>query len=151
MKRPIRRPTEQPDPMNALIDVVFLLLIFFVCASTGSIADQLLPAELEGDSAEVKTEKDPPPSSEWDRPILKVRLQPSEDGRTQALLNGQALADSAELALRLTTLAQLAPDSTVVLNIHDAVKVSEFIQVYDLCQRLKFANISFAVQGRSEP
>ena len=38
--------------MTPLIDVVFLLLIFFVCASTGQIRESLLPTELSGGSIE---------------------------------------------------------------------------------------------------
>ena len=44
--------------MTPMIDVVFLLLVFFVCASIGQAPEVLLPAELSVGSTEVNV----PPS-----------------------------------------------------------------------------------------
>ena len=40
--------------MTPMIDVVFLLLIFFVCASVGQTADSLLPTELAAGGVAAK-------------------------------------------------------------------------------------------------
>ena len=51
------RPAEPDygDPMTPMIDVVFLLLVFFICASAGAMSEKLLPAELTGASATAAT------------------------------------------------------------------------------------------------
>ncbi|MFN5899991.1 MAG: ExbD/TolR family protein, partial [Planctomyces sp.] len=53
----------------------------------------------------------------------------------------------AMLQQRLSRLAAADPESRIVLSVHDEVPVQQFISVYDLCQSLKFQNISFAVAG----
>lgn len=147
MKRPVRRRLEPVDPMNALIDVVFLLLVFFVCAATGSIADQILPADLQGNATEPIQPVEPQPMERWEHPILRIRLQPGAGNQLDVLLNDQPQGDAEQLRSALTLLARIDPASTVVLSIHDDVKVSRFIEIYDLCQQLQFEKISFAVAG----
>jgi biopolymer transport protein ExbD len=152
MKRPVRRKPEPVDSMNALIDVVFLLLVFFVCAATGSIADQILPADLQGDATEAVQPVEPQTVQRWEHPILRIRLQPAAGDQLEILLNDQPQSDTEQLRSALTQLAQLDPASTVVLSIHDDVNVGRFIAIYDLCQQLQFENISFAISagGRSQ-
>ena len=48
-------------------------------------------------------------------------------------------------------LAAADVESKIILNIQDDIQVQQFIHVYDLCQSLKFQNISFAVAAQDEP
>ncbi|HCK54980.1 MAG TPA: hypothetical protein DIC23_17315, partial [Planctomycetaceae bacterium] len=47
------RQRDDSQAMTPLIDVVFLLLIFFVCASTDQVRESLLPTELSGGAIEA--------------------------------------------------------------------------------------------------
>lgn len=135
--------TADSDTMTPMIDVVFLLLVFFICASVGGTADQLLPAELRGteSSPDIAVPQEEP---KWDHPAIQIRIEPGAEGM-HILLDDQPLAGPEILTERLTQLAAVDPDSRIILNIHDEVQVQQFISVYDLCQSLKFQNISFAV------
>jgi biopolymer transport protein ExbD len=132
------------DTMTPMIDVVFLLLVFFICASVGGTADQLLPAELKGSSGSTEVVQPEKPPEEWEHPAIQIRLEPGENG-ISVLLDEQLLSGTDMLTDRLTRLAAVDPESRIILNIHDDVQVQQFISVYDLCQTLKFQNISFAV------
>ena len=149
-----RRPhaeDEEADPMTSMIDVVFLLLVFFICASIGGVADRLLPASLQGNTQPAT---EPAASdSEWQHPPIFIRLQPgaadAQDPATgpEVLLDGAPLTGLPELRERLTALAAVDLSAPVVLSIHDDIQVQHFVGVYDLCQRLKLEKISFAVSN----
>lgn len=135
--------------MTSMIDVVFLLLVFFICASIGGVADRLLPASLQGNT---QPEVAPDTSdSEWQHPPILIRLQPGDAGAEDpaaapvVLLDGAPLTGLPELRERLTALAAVDLSAPVVLSIHDDIEVRHFVGVYDLCQRLKLDRISFAV------
>jgi biopolymer transport protein ExbD len=130
--------------MTPMIDVVFLLLVFFICASVGGTADHLLPAELKGTSGPADVVKPETEPEEWNHPAIQVRLEPNANG-IDIRLDEQLLSGTEMLTDRLTRLAAVDPESRIILNIHDDVHVQQFISVYDLCQNLKFQNISFAV------
>jgi biopolymer transport protein ExbD len=130
--------------MTPMIDVVFLLLVFFICASVGGTADHLLPAVLKGSSEPAEIVKPADEPDDWEHPAIHIRIVPDDVGM-QILLNEQKLADTDALTDRLTRLAAVDPDSRIILDIHDEIQVQQFVSVYDLCQSLKFQNISFAV------
>ncbi len=151
MRLPIRSRSveDDADPMTSMIDVVFLLLVFFICASIGSVADRLLPANLQGTTTAAPESTDA--AERWEHPPIQIRLQPADDAGSepqaspQVLLNGQPLQNLPELHSRLTQLAAIDPSAPVVLSIHDDIRVQDFVSIYDLCQRLKLERISFAV------
>ena len=132
------------DTMTPMIDVVFLLLVFFICASVGGTADHLLPAELKGASGSTEVLQPEESPEEWNHPAIQIRLEPGEN-EIRVLLDEQLLTGTEMLTDRLTRLAAVDLESRIILNIHDDVQVQQFISVYDLCQGLKFQNISFAV------
>lgn len=151
MKLPRRynRDHDDGDPMTPMIDVVFLLLVFFICASVGTVADQLLPAELNGTTASATAEQSEQNPEKWEHPVIQIRLQPGTTGMA-ILMDQQELPGLDALTDRLTRLAAVDPGSRLVLNIHDDIEVQKFISIYDLCQRLRFRNISFAVKSAQQ-
>jgi len=138
-----RKELQDGDPMTPMIDVVFLLLVFFICASIGGTADQLLPAELNGSTAAAETAPVEEPAV-WNHPAIQIRIEPGANGPA-VLLDNQLLEGVEVLTQRLNQLAAIDSESRIILNIHDEIQVQQFISVYDLCQSLKFQNISFAV------
>ena len=141
-----RRTPLDNESMTPMIDVVFLLLVFFVCASVGQKPDLLLPADLADGSTE--TEIQLPPSDPDELPPQKVQidLTRNTDGRLLIDLNQGRLSGAQELRQRLQTLAELDPRSQIILNAADEVSNQQWIAVYDLCQSLAFDSISFAVR-----
>lgn len=132
--------------MTPMIDVVFLLLIFFVCASVGQIRESVLGTELQGSS-----EFSPVPRDK--EPLLgevRVRLVRGDGGGTEAELNGNRIADLADLGQTLRALAEAAQEIPVVLDIAPDIPLGDVVHVYDTCRAAQFRNVQFAV-GPNRP
>jgi len=142
-----RGPALEGEAMTPMIDVVFLLLVFFVCASVGQIPDALLPAELNEGS--TSTEVEIPAPDVLDEPEhqeVRIKLRPgAQQGSVIIELNQARVPTAAELSSRLIQLAEIAPETRIILDIHDDASVQQFISIYDLCQALGFEDVSFAV------
>jgi len=129
--------------MTPMIDVVFLLLIFFVCASTGQIRESSLPTPLAAGSVEAVDPIESPALMDdvW------VRLNRSgegEDAVTMAEVNNQLYNDWEHLRGVLHELAIIAPEVPVILDIEHGVPVGDFVDIYDTCRSAGFENIQFA-------
>ena len=147
--RPRRFDSFDGDTMTPMIDVVFLLLVFFICASVGSTADKLLPAELNGDSSSSMEAVASAEPETWEHPPVQIRIEPSVAGNNPiaVFLDEEPLPGINILSQRLTLLGTADPSTRIILNVNDDVEVQQFILIYDLCQKLKFENVSFAVRG----
>jgi len=149
--RPVRNNSIDGDTMTPMIDVVFLLLVFFICASVGSTADKLLPAELNGNSTSSIEALAPVEQEKWEHPPVQIRIEPStaENNPIAVFLDEEPLPGIEVLSQRLTLLGSADPSIRIILNVNDDVEVQQFILIYDLCQKLKFENVSFAVRGKN--
>ncbi len=127
--------------MTPLIDVVFLLLIFFVCASVGQIPESLLPSEIAagGLDADTVIERETPFDEVW------LHLIRTEDKRTHIELNNRRIEQFAELQAILGELSQDVPEIPVILDIDPEVPWGDLIRVYDTCLAAQFESIHFAV------
>jgi len=125
--------------MTPMIDIVFLLLIFFISASANQVREFLLPTELATGSIEstetVPQEK--PLGEVW----LKLRRQ---DNQTIVELNEREYAHFDELKRTLIELAELAPEIPVILDIQEDVPLGEMIRTYDTSLAAGFHSIHFA-------
>lgn len=129
--------------MTPMIDVVFLLLVFFVCASIGQVRELILPADLE--AAGVSTEvTDPLEREVWDEEIW-LRLQRIGDA-TVIRLNGTDYSDIEQLSKQLELIGTVSRTNPVILDIDDAVPLGDVIRTYDVCQKVGFESLSFAAK-----
>lgn len=128
--------------MTPMIDVVFQLLIFFVCASVGQLAESHLPTPLAAGTVEsAQAAASPPPLG---RVLLKLtRLA----GATQAEVNGRVVPDWAGLKTTLRDLAEAAPEIPVILDIQPAVPVGDLVDIYDTCRAAGFQSVQFATDA----
>lgn len=136
-----RRAVFDQTAMTPLIDIVFQLLIFFICATTGHMRELLLPADL---SAGIGT----PPAAAVEKPLGEVwiRLRKEQEA-TVVQVEGTDYGANEELARVLGGLAEVAPEIPVYLAIAEDVPLGDVVRVYDLCRAGGFHAISFAVQG----
>ena len=127
--------------MTPMIDVVFLLLIFFVCASAGQVHESLLPTKLAaGDIAS-------PAATPPERPLGEVWLHLKQDGsRTRIELNDRLYDDFDAVGTTLKALAAAAPEIPVILDIDGEVPLGEMIHAYDICRTAGFETVSFAAE-----
>ena len=130
-----------------MIDVVFLLLVFFVCASVGQKPDLLLPAELLAGQTEAQVELPQQKPEEWQSPEVRIYLDHDTAGGLSIQLNERPVTSAAELDVRLTQLAGFDIESKIIIGFDDAVAFQHFIDVYDRCQAIGFQSISLAVKA----
>lgn len=145
MRVPIRKrePLRSEDSMTPLIDVVFLLLIFFVCASVGQVAESLLPTKLDsGAVASVAaSESEPAATKIW------VYLKREQTGTLSLKVESRVCASFEELNANLRELAELTPESPVILDVGPEVPLEALVDTWDICNRAGFQSINFATQA----
>ncbi|MBA3315830.1 MAG: biopolymer transporter ExbD [Planctomycetota bacterium] len=127
--------------MTPMIDVVFLLLIFFVCASVGQTADALLPTELAAGG--IAAELPPIEPQEIERLWMKLLRQGDQ---TVAELNGTVHPNLDDVSAVLVGLqdAGVTAEMPVVLDVGSEVPMGDAIRVYDECLTAGFTTINFA-------
>jgi biopolymer transport protein ExbD len=137
-----RSDIQDQATMTPMIDVVFLLLIFFISASANQIREFLLPTELATGSIE-STESEP-----QEKPLGEVWLKLKRlDDQTIVELNDREYAQFDQLRQTLTELAALAPEIPVILDINEDVPLGEMIRTYDTCLAAGFQSINFATDA----
>lgn len=145
MRVPIRKrePLRSEDSMTPLIDVVFLLLIFFVCASVGQVAESMLPTQLDSGavaSIAAATDSEPAVTKIW------VYLKREAAGTLSLKVESRTCASFAELNSNLRELAKLTPESPVILDIGPEVPLEALVDTWDICNRAGFESINFATK-----
>jgi biopolymer transport protein ExbD len=128
--------------MTPMIDVVFQLLIYFLCTASFQMAEQSLPTTLPPTGS---TSYQPPPEVQ-ELEIIRVTLGQRE-GRLSIQLNGASCVDIQELRSRLEQLQRLA-QLPVVLDIASEVELGYVVSVYDSCLAVGIRDIHFAAPER---
>ena len=132
--------------MTPMIDVVFQLLIFFVCTVNFKAQEESLPATprlkatLSGAGA---AEKPPPELEDLAEVEIIVRRAAQE---VEWVVNREACATLTEVQSRMTALAkigQMKAQVPIVLDVADDVPMSAAIDVYDLCLALGYEKVQF--------
>jgi biopolymer transport protein ExbD len=137
-----RTPVDLQGAMTPLIDVVFLLLIFFICASTGHLRELLLPADFTAGAVSDQA-REP-----VERPLGEVWIRLSRDADVTVMqVEGREFRELEELAESLKALAAEAGEIPVILDIHGDVPLGDAISVYDTCRAARFRSISFAAEA----
>jgi biopolymer transport protein ExbD len=132
--------------MTPMIDVVFQLLIFFVCTASFQTPEQALPTLLSvaGGSSAVETPVDPELLELEDVVIKLVRVS----GGTRWRVNEQLYERLAPLRDLLIALAKQRRDLPVILDVEAQVPLGDVIDIYDLCRIIGFDRIQFAAKGK---
>ena len=138
----IRREGEN-TAMTSMIDVVFLLLIFFVCAASGFVTEKHLATELAAGSVAVSDV--PPPQ----RPLGEgwLKLASADTGELVVEVNGRSYTNFDRLTDVIRQLADLAPEIPVILDIAPRTPMGDVIRVYDLCRSANFEDVQFAADA----
>jgi len=129
--------------MTPMIDIVFLLLVFFVCVATDRVVEHDLPTELAGGGVAAETAE---PRDSWITEI-RVKVYQAETGNAVIEMNGREFDDEEQFRQTLVSLADVSRESPVILDIDSAVEVGDVIKVYDACRAAKFTSINFAMRA----
>jgi biopolymer transport protein ExbD len=147
MRRPVDRGGAKfglDVKMAPMIDVIFQLLIFFLCTAGFTAVESVLPTTLPRMGALAAA----PPRPHEDVEIVRIELSGDESG-VQIRMNGRALADDAELFARLKLVAGVAPRTPVVLDVAPTVPVGRAVDVYDGVLSAGLASVHFAARRKS--
>lgn len=129
--------------MTPMIDVVFLLLIFFVYAASDQVVEHLLPSTLSMQSGASPVEIDEPPPPEDDFENIVVRLVQA-GGTLSWRLNDAPMPNLAEVQKSLTAIASIRADAPVILHPDPGVELGHVIDAYDAARVAGFEKIQFA-------
>lgn len=138
------RETKFDQAMTPMIDVVFLLLIFFVCASVGRMAESLMSVDLSSGNIAATEAKPIETKPAWVTEVwLKLKWDETAR-RTVVEMNGRDFTHFEPLESDLKTLAELSSDSPIILDIEGRVPAGDVIRVDDACRAAGFQSINYA-------
>ncbi|MCG8650142.1 MAG: biopolymer transporter ExbD [Pirellulales bacterium] len=131
--------------MTPMIDVVFLLLIFFVWTSSFELPEFDLPsaiAEPPAGGTEVSVEETPPvePFDE-----IVVRVYPNEASFILEL-NGKPLDSVAMMKNRLAQIIALGTQPPIIIDPSDEITMNTAVEVYDAARAAGADRVLFAVR-----
>lgn len=129
--------------MTPMIDVVFLLLVFFVWTASFQVVEYLLPSELSAQLGSDSTPvEEPPPPDDFEDVVIRIRWQGQQP---QWTINQQPLGDVQAVGEQLQAIAAVGVDATVILHPDPVVPLGVVIETYDVAKLAGFNNVSFAV------
>jgi biopolymer transport protein ExbD len=127
-------------PMTPMIDVVFQLLIFFICTASFQMVEQLLPTSLAAASRGSSATRD---QLEPQLEQIVVRGD-REETRTRWTVNDRPCESLAEVERVLRAVAEIDRSLPVILDVAPDVPLGDMIDVYDRCRIVGFEKIQFA-------
>lgn len=143
------RPNMQPN-LSAMIDVIFLLLIYFVTTANFTPDEGVLTAKLPQGTGKTSTDMTPP-----QRP-LNIVLTPAGEVECRISIQGypQSPGGFAELATLLVELqydpdrglrsGAFKPDSPVIIRPEAGVRWQHVANAFNAAVRARYTNINFA-------
>jgi biopolymer transport protein ExbD len=136
--------TDLNTAMTPMIDVVFLLLVFFVwTASFQTIEFIMPPSELSSQmGSEPDNALDEPPPSDFEDIVVRIQNQ---NGGPAWKVNTQPLASIDQVKIQLQKLANIDTSVVVILHPDPEIQLEHVIGAYDTALSVGFAKVSFAV------
>ncbi|HRX81203.1 MAG TPA: biopolymer transporter ExbD [Pirellulaceae bacterium] len=146
----MRRPsifTDRREPldvkMTPMIDVVFLLLIFFVWTASFHIVEHILPSSVSETAGGDSPSPNEPPPPEADFHDVVVRVLWAE-GRVSWRVGDEMLSDLASVESKLARIYAANTEAPVIIDPDEATPLGDVIDVYDLSRRVGFDEVQFA-------
>jgi biopolymer transport protein ExbD len=151
--------------MTSMIDIVFLLLIFFVCASVGQVRELLMATNLSAGSIDSPEKVEPEESLlgqvwlqlkrtkamttvEVDDIVFQISGNQDHESENQNPADEKQQINGCEqLRVFLSELSAAAREIPVILDTGPDVPIGDMIVVYDLCKAAEFESIDFAIDA----
>ncbi|TWU02088.1 biopolymer transporter ExbD [Neorhodopirellula pilleata] len=141
--------------MTSMIDVVFLLLVFFVWTSSFDLPETSLPGSIA-----LAPSKTPPETMDEsmavnpDLPMPSLEVKPTEiivriidhPGGKSYRVGAVELADLSAVKRKLSKISDMPIATMVVVDPDPAISVSDTIDVFDFARSLKFSKVLLAVE-----
>jgi len=143
MKQPDVQGANEPPELNltSMIDVIFLLLIFFVCTSDFKEPEKTLPTNLASLGA-IVSERAPQEERDLGKIVARILVGPSR--RVEYAVDGKRVASLADVEALLSALQEIDPNVPVVVAPERNVPIESVLDVYDCARRVGLGKIKFA-------
>jgi biopolymer transport protein ExbD len=136
--------------MTPMIDVVFLLLIFFLTSSSFEIIEQLMPSGIsdQGIQANGQAADVPPPESISDINdcIVKIRTKPGDNQNYTYEFNGTVVEGPQAIFQRLQAIMRVRADVPIIVDPDDQVSIASAVEVYDRARAAGGLRVYFAAR-----
>lgn len=148
----MRRPPYHRDSqglgatMTPMIDVIFQLLIFFVCTASFQAPEAVLPTNLSLPGKMESPIQVDPELKDLDEIVVKIRWIENRAGWE---INRRQYVRLEEVRAVLAGVAQVKAELPVILDVDGDVPMDDVIDVYDLCRQLGLQRIQFAASAAS--
>jgi biopolymer transport protein ExbD len=139
-RSPFARRESLEIKMTPMIDVVFLLLVFFVWTASFRVVEYLLPSELStllGNQAAID---EPPPEADFEDVVVRIHWIVDHPGWT---VNDQQVDSLEQLNQQLQAIARIKQDAPVILHPDQEVPLGDVINVFDISRLIGFEKIQF--------
>ena len=127
--------------MTPMIDVVFLLLVFFVWTASFQVVERSLPSSLLSAPGSGAVSQIDPEQADFDRVVVRLGWQ---DGQPTWQINDQPAAGLAQVRELLVAIASIQASVPVVIDSGPEVPLGHVIDVYDVARLEGFGEVQFA-------
>ncbi len=132
--------------MTPMIDVIFLLLIFFVCTANFQQIESMLPTNMSlAGSSTAEIEIPRPENLDVARIVLAWNNDAETPGPTWTV-EGNRCASLRDVRALLNKLRAAKPDLPVIIDSENAVPMEHVIDVYDAARWAGLSHIQFAAE-----
>ena len=128
--------------MTPMIDVIFQLLIFFLCTSNFIQPERLLSTNLSLPGAVQSPDALPPELIDLDEAVIELHT----DGSLYWLIAGVRYDSLETVGATLKALSEMKSDLPVLLDIDPEIPLGNVIDVYDLCRLCGLSKVQFAAE-----
>lgn len=137
--------TDIDAAMTPMIDVVFLLLVFFVWTASFQINEQVMPSQLSQAAGSDPVETtEVPESADFDNLIIRISM--NEDAPAWKV-NDQPFDNVDAVKQQLRAIADINTDAPVILFPEQDVPLEHIMAAWDGAKLSGFAKVQFAVSG----
>ena len=127
--------------MTPMIDVIFLLLIFFVSTASFQAIEEVLPTSLSLPGSLSESEPIDQEFEDLEEIVVKTLWA---DGRAAWRINERNLADLGGVRAVLEAAAGVNVELPVILDVDGNVPIEHVIDVCDVCRQIGLVDIHFA-------
>jgi biopolymer transport protein ExbD len=149
MRIPTHRESGSLDvKMTPMIDVVFLLLIFFVWTSSFEQPEFDLPGAIAEAPATGSRENssEPPPLEAFDEIIIKLLIR---DGLPVTELGGRQVESLEELRQRIDEILSLDVQPPVIIDPEPEVEMDRAVEIYDVVREAGADRVLYATASEN--
>lgn len=141
-----RKPVE--ISMTPMIDVIFLLLVFFIATSSFQAIEKILPSGVSEMRQSAGSTDQPPPDITLDNlEQIIVKIAVATDGILPSI-NGQPLTSLGDLKPRFQAIALVSPNVPVIIDPEAKVSAKQVVTAYDWARTSGLTNVFLATREK---